>query len=147
MARCEYIIADSSSERLCTPWSSSSACLQFVLVSVGNVIVASSPALLCDGQRHDIQVTISGNQTSLLVDGEAGRNEDVEVPTNLFSHSSTFIGGIPGDQLFPSKAFVQIQTPVKQGCLVHHLNFCWNTSTVLKSTQIKSKSKNCPLLL
>uniref|UniRef100_A0A8C8DVM8 Growth arrest-specific protein 6 n=1 Tax=Oryzias sinensis TaxID=183150 RepID=A0A8C8DVM8_9TELE len=67
----------------------------FVLVSVGNVIVASSPALLCDGQRHDIQVTISGNQTSLLVDGEPGRNEDVEVPTNLFSHSSTFIGGIP----------------------------------------------------
>uniref|UniRef100_A0A8C7YTM1 Vitamin K-dependent protein S n=1 Tax=Oryzias sinensis TaxID=183150 RepID=A0A8C7YTM1_9TELE len=50
----------------------------FVLVSVGNVIVASSPALLCDGQRHDIQVTISGNQTSLLVDGEPGRNEDVE---------------------------------------------------------------------
>ena len=72
-------------------------CLQFVLVSSGDVIIASSPAPLCDGESHEIQVTITGNQTLLLVDGQAGRSEDTEVPTDLLSQSTTFLGGIPGE--------------------------------------------------
>uniref|UniRef100_A0A672HHJ4 Growth arrest-specific 6 n=1 Tax=Salarias fasciatus TaxID=181472 RepID=A0A672HHJ4_SALFA len=67
----------------------------FILVSVGDVIIASAPAPLCDGESHEIQVTISGNQTLLLVDGHAGRSEDADVPTELLSQSSTFIGGLP----------------------------------------------------
>lgn len=67
----------------------------FVLVSIGDVIIASSPAPLCDGESHEIQVMISGNQTLLLVDGESGRSEDTEIPHDLFSQSSTFIGGLP----------------------------------------------------
>uniref|UniRef100_A0A671THM0 Growth arrest-specific 6 n=1 Tax=Sparus aurata TaxID=8175 RepID=A0A671THM0_SPAAU len=54
-----------------------------------------SPAPLCDGESHKIQVTISGNQTLLLVDGQPGRSEDADVPTDLLSQSSTFIGGLP----------------------------------------------------
>lgn len=72
-------------------------CLQFVLVTVGDVIIASSPAPLCDGEGHEIHVTISGNQTLLLIDGQSGRSEDAEVPTDLLSQSSTFIGGLPGE--------------------------------------------------
>lgn len=66
-------------------------------MSVGDVIIASSPAPLCDGESHKIQVTISGNQTLLLVDGQPGRSEDADVPTDLLSQSSTFIGGLPGE--------------------------------------------------
>lgn len=73
--------------------------LQFVLVSVGNVIIARAPAPLCDGESHEIQVTISGNQTLLLVDGLSGRSEDTEIPTDLLSLSSTFIGGLPGEDM------------------------------------------------
>lgn len=40
---------------------------------------------------------ISGNQTLLLVDGQSGRSEDTEVPVDLLSQSSTFIGGLPGE--------------------------------------------------
>ena len=72
-------------------------CLQFVLVSTGDAIIASSPAPLCDGESHEIQVTISGNQTLLLVDGQSGRSENIEVPGYLLSQSSTFIGGLPGE--------------------------------------------------
>lgn len=69
---------------------------QFVLVTAGGVILASSPAPLCDGESHEIQVKISGNRTQLLVDGEPGRSEDAEV--NLLSPSSTYIGGLPGGE-------------------------------------------------
>lgn len=74
-----------------------SMCFQFVLVSVGDVIVASSPAPLCDGDSHIIQVTISGNQTELLVNGKPGHSEDAEVSIDLLTQSSTFIGGLPGE--------------------------------------------------
>lgn len=73
-------------------------CLQFVLVSAGDVIIASSPAPLCDGESHQIQVTISGNQTLLLIDGQSGRSEDTEIPIDL-SQSTTFIGGLPGKDI------------------------------------------------
>lgn len=103
MARCEcfkvqpvYVCKISLS--LCA-WSQNwlFLCLQYVLVSVGDAIIASSPAPLCDGERHEIQVTVSGNQTLLLVDGQSGRSEDAEVPVDLLSQSSTFIGGLPGE--------------------------------------------------
>lgn len=74
-------------------------CLQFVLVSVSDVIVASSPAPLCDGESHEILVTISGNQTLLLVDGQAGRSEETDISTDVLSQSSTFIGGLPGESV------------------------------------------------
>uniref|UniRef100_A0A7N9ATL2 Growth arrest-specific 6 n=1 Tax=Mastacembelus armatus TaxID=205130 RepID=A0A7N9ATL2_9TELE len=64
-------------------------------LSAGDVIIASSPAPLCDGDSHEIKVTIKGNQTLLLVDGQSGRSEDIEIPTDLLSQSSTFIGGLP----------------------------------------------------
>lgn len=67
----------------------------FILVSAGNVVIASSPAPLVDGESHKIQVTISGNQTHLLVDSQPGRSEESEFTTDVFSHSSTFIGGLP----------------------------------------------------
>ncbi|MEQ2171181.1 hypothetical protein GOODEAATRI_008042 [Goodea atripinnis] len=69
----------------------------FILVSVGDVVIASSPAALCDGESHKIQVTISGNQTLLEVDGQPGRSDESEYTTDVFSHSSTFIGGLPGE--------------------------------------------------
>ncbi|XP_037546001.1 growth arrest-specific protein 6 [Nematolebias whitei] len=66
-----------------------------LLVSVGNVVAASFPAPFCDGKSHEVQVTVSGNQILLLVDGQFGRSENTEVPTELFSQSSTYIGGLP----------------------------------------------------
>lgn len=74
-------------------------CVQYILVTSDGAIVASAPAPLCDGQSHEIHVTISGNQTLLLVDGRSGRSEDAEVPTDLLSQCSTFIGGLPGEDL------------------------------------------------
>lgn len=70
---------------------------QFVLVSVGNTVVASSPAPLCDGQGHVIRVVVTGNQTLLWVDGEPGRSEETQEPVDLRSPSSTFTGGLPGN--------------------------------------------------
>ncbi|XP_054626210.1 growth arrest-specific protein 6 [Dunckerocampus dactyliophorus] len=65
----------------------------FVLVSAGDIIIASSPAPLCDGESHEIQLKISGNLTQLLVDGQPGRSEDAEM--DPLPPSSTFIGGLP----------------------------------------------------
>lgn len=70
--------------------------LQFVLVSSGDVIIASAPAPLCDGQNHQILVTVAGNQTVLLIDGKAGRSEDTGLSIDP-SESTTFIGGLPGE--------------------------------------------------
>lgn len=66
-------------------------------MTADGAIVASAPARLCDGESHEVHVTISENQTLLLVDGQPGRREDAEVPTDLLSRSSTFIGGLPGE--------------------------------------------------
>lgn len=77
-------------------------------MSVGDDIIASSPAPLCDGDSHEIRVTISGNQTQLLVDGQPGRSEDAEV--DLLSPSTTFIGGLPGEG-------THIYTRIEQGII------------------------------
>ncbi|KAF3686564.1 Growth arrest-specific protein 6 [Channa argus] len=66
----------------------------FVLVTAGDAIIASSPAPLCDGESHEIQVTISGNQTLLLIDGQSGRSEDTEFTIDLISVQLTESGGI-----------------------------------------------------
>lgn len=79
-----------------------------MLVSLGDVIIASSPAPLCDGDSHDIQVTLSGNQTLLLVDGKAGRSEDADIPFDILSQSSIFIGGLPGEDTSFYKHMYQI---------------------------------------
>lgn len=70
-------------------------------MSSGDVTLASAVAPVCDGESHEIVVTISGNQTQLLVDGQPGRSEDNEVPTDLLYQSSTFIGGLPGTTTSP----------------------------------------------
>lgn len=74
---------------------------QFILVMSGDAILASSPAPLCDGQSHEIEVTISANRTLLLVDGQPGRGQDAEVQFDLLSQSSTFVGGLPGESTNP----------------------------------------------
>lgn len=66
-------------------------------MTAGDSIIASAPAPLCDGESHEVHVAISGNQTLLLVDGQSGRRDDAEVPADLLSQSSTFIGGLPGE--------------------------------------------------
>lgn len=70
---------------------------QYILVTADDAIIASAPAPLCDGESHEVHVAISGNQTLLLVDGQSGRRDGAEVPTDLLSQSSTFIGGLPGE--------------------------------------------------
>jgi len=69
---------------------------QFILVSAGNTVVASAPAMLCDGEGHMIRVVVTGNQTLLWVDGQPGRSEETHDPVDLQAPSSTFIGGLPG---------------------------------------------------
>lgn len=71
---------------------------QYILVSFGNVIVASTEVHLCDRETHTVNVTVAGNGTTLEVDGQLGLTESVEnlEPLDLSSSYSTFIGGIPG---------------------------------------------------
>lgn len=72
-------------------------CVQYILVTADGAVLASAPAPLCDGRSHEIHVTISGNQTLLLVDGRPGRSEDTDAPIDLLAQCSTFIGGLPGE--------------------------------------------------
>ncbi|KAI4891035.1 hypothetical protein NFI96_013892 [Prochilodus magdalenae] len=87
---------------------------EHILVSFGDVIVASSPVDLCDSETHTVNVTVSGNSTILEVDGQLGLTESVEhlEPLDLSSSYSTFIGGIPDVSL--------VSTPVSAfytGCM------------------------------
>uniref|UniRef100_A0A8D3DXJ3 Protein S n=1 Tax=Scophthalmus maximus TaxID=52904 RepID=A0A8D3DXJ3_SCOMX len=114
----------------------------FVLVSTGDAIIASSPAPLCDGESHEIQVVISGNQTMLLVDGQPGRSEDAEVPTALLTQSSTFIGGLPDDVSLVSSL---VSAPYS-GCMEVSVNgqSLDLDQAIHKHNDIRSHS--CPLL-
>uniref|UniRef100_A0A8C9YKR1 Growth arrest-specific 6 n=1 Tax=Sander lucioperca TaxID=283035 RepID=A0A8C9YKR1_SANLU len=109
----------------------------FVLVSVGDVITASSPALLCDGESHEIQVTISGNQTLLLVDGHLGSHT---VPScYLLDHMLSFL---PSDVPLVSTL---VSAPYR-GCMEvsvngHSLDL---DQAIHKHNDIRSHS--CPLL-
>ncbi|KAI5090143.1 growth arrest-specific protein 6 precursor, partial [Silurus meridionalis] len=87
---------------------------EYILVSFGNVIVASAPVNLCDWQTHTVTVTVAGNSTTLEVDGKLGLSESVEdlEPLDLSFSYSTFIGGIPDVSL--------VSTPVSgfyTGCI------------------------------
>uniref|UniRef100_A0A674BSS6 Growth arrest-specific 6 n=1 Tax=Salmo trutta TaxID=8032 RepID=A0A674BSS6_SALTR len=70
---------------------------QYVLVSVGDVIVASAPAFLCDAEVHEVNVTVSGNLTILEVDGQPGQSHTTpgQETVDLSLPSTTFIGGLP----------------------------------------------------
>ncbi|XP_044000115.1 growth arrest-specific protein 6 [Gambusia affinis] len=113
----------------------------FILVSVGDVVIASSPAPLCDGESHNIQVTISGNQTLLLVDGQPGRSEESEYTTDVFSHSSTFIGGLPDVSLVST-----LVSAAYSGCLEVAVNgqSLDLDKAIHKHNDIRSHS--CPLV-
>uniref|UniRef100_A0AAZ3RAM8 Growth arrest-specific protein 6 n=1 Tax=Oncorhynchus tshawytscha TaxID=74940 RepID=A0AAZ3RAM8_ONCTS len=69
----------------------------YVLVSVGDVIVASAPAFLCDAEVHEVNVTVSGNLTILEVDGQPGQSHTTpgQETVDLSLPSTTFIGGLP----------------------------------------------------
>ncbi|CAL8404072.1 unnamed protein product [Boreogadus saida] len=113
----------------------------FILVSVGNTVVASAPAQLCDGEGHVIRVVVTGNQTLLWVDGQLGRSEETQEPVDLQSPSSTFIGGLPDVPL--------VSTPVTatySGCLEVTVNgeTLDLDRAVHKHNDIRSHS--CPLL-
>ncbi len=72
---------------------------QHVLVSFGDVVVASVPVNLCDSQTHTVNVTVFGNSSLLEVDGQLAQVEMMENvdDLDLTSSYSTFIGGIPGN--------------------------------------------------
>uniref|UniRef100_A0A1A8M180 Growth arrest-specific 6 n=1 Tax=Nothobranchius pienaari TaxID=704102 RepID=A0A1A8M180_9TELE len=112
-----------------------------IVVSVGNVVTASSRVFSCDGERHNIQVTISGNQTLLLVDGVTAQSDDVEVPAELFSHSTTYIGGLPDVSLVST-----VVSAPYSGCMEVSVNgrALDLDRAVHKHNDIRSHS--CPLL-
>lgn len=74
---------------------------QYILVSFSNVIVASAAVQLCDSETHTVNVTVAGNSTTLEVDGQLGLTESVEdlESLDLSSSYSTFVGGIPGEEI------------------------------------------------
>uniref|UniRef100_A0AAY5EKG6 Growth arrest-specific 6 n=1 Tax=Electrophorus electricus TaxID=8005 RepID=A0AAY5EKG6_ELEEL len=87
---------------------------RYVLVSFGDVIVASATMPLCDSKVHMVRVSVSGNSTVLEVDGQPALSETLEhlEPLDLSSSYSTFIGGIPDVSL--------VSTPVSAfytGCM------------------------------
>uniref|UniRef100_A0A8C6PEY9 Growth arrest specific 6 n=1 Tax=Nothobranchius furzeri TaxID=105023 RepID=A0A8C6PEY9_NOTFU len=112
-----------------------------IVVSVGNIVTASSRVFSCDGERHNIQVTISGNQTLLLVDGVTAQSDNVEVPTELFSHSTTYIGGLPDVSLVST-----VVSAPYSGCMEVSVNgrALDLDRAVHKHNDIRSHS--CPLL-
>ncbi|XP_017260679.1 growth arrest-specific protein 6 [Kryptolebias marmoratus] len=112
-----------------------------LLVSVGNDVAASSPAPFCDGESHKIQVTVSGKQTFLQVDGQPGRSEDTEAPTELFPHSTMYVGGLPDVSLVSTL----VSAPYS-GCMEVSVNGkpLDLDKAVHKHNDIRSHS--CPLL-
>ncbi|KAF3832781.1 hypothetical protein F7725_026446 [Dissostichus mawsoni] len=113
----------------------------YMLVSLGDLIIASSPAPLCDGDSHDIQVTFSGNQTLLLVDGKAGRSEDADIPFDILSQSSIFIGGLPDVPLVSTLVSAPYSGCMEVSVNGHPLDL---DQALHKHNDIRSHS--CPLL-
>jgi len=89
---------------------------QHVLVSFGDVVVASVPVNLCDSQTHTVNVTVFGNSSLLEVDGQPAQVEMMENvdALDLTSSYSTFIGGIPGN--------VSHQSDIGLTSVSHHLH-------------------------
>ncbi|XP_077568621.1 growth arrest-specific protein 6 [Stigmatopora nigra] len=111
----------------------------FVLVTAGGAVTASSPAPLCDGESHEIEVKISGNSTQLYIDGEPGRSEDGQV--DLLSPSSAFVGGLPDVPLVSTL----VSAPYS-GCMKVAVNgqILDLDQAIYKHNDIRSHS--CPLL-
>ncbi|KAG7467015.1 hypothetical protein MATL_G00148880 [Megalops atlanticus] len=116
---------------------------EYVLVSMGDEVVASIPTSLCDSETHLVNVTIIGNLTLLEVDGQTGQSElgqNYAVP-DLLSPASTFLGGLPDVPL--------VSTPVSafyMGCMEVTLNgqLLDLDEAFYKHNDIRSKS--CPLV-
>lgn len=89
-----------------------------VLVSFGDVVVASASVSLSDSETHTVNVSVSGNSTILEVDGQPGQSESVENLEALdLTSYSTFIGGLPDVSL--------VSTPVSaffSGCMDVRVN-------------------------
>uniref|UniRef100_A0A9J7ZJE0 Growth arrest-specific 6 n=2 Tax=Cyprinus carpio TaxID=7962 RepID=A0A9J7ZJE0_CYPCA len=116
---------------------------EHVLVSFGDVVVASVPVNLCDAQTHTVNVTVFGNSSVLQVDGQLAQTELVENidALDLASAYSTFIGGIPDVSV--------VSTPVSAfytGCMD-----VWVNGQLLDVDEAQHKhndirSHSCPLV-
>ncbi|XP_059408284.1 growth arrest-specific protein 6 [Carassius carassius] len=116
---------------------------EHVLVSFGDVVVASVPVNLCDTQTHTVNVTVFGNSSLLQVDGQLAHTELVENidALDLTSSYSTFIGGIPDVSV--------VSTPVSAfytGCMD-----VWVNGQLLDLDEAQHKhndirSHSCPLV-
>ncbi|KAL1021714.1 hypothetical protein UPYG_G00017080 [Umbra pygmaea] len=116
---------------------------EYVLVSVGDVIVASAPALLCDTALHEVNVTVVGNLTILEVDSVPGQSHSKpgQEPVDLSLPSSTFIGGLPDVPL--------VSTPVSssyRGCMEVTVNGLPLDLDQAFHKHNDIRSHSCPLL-
>ncbi|XP_067260847.1 growth arrest-specific protein 6 [Chanodichthys erythropterus] len=116
---------------------------EHVLVSFGEVVVASVPVNLCDGQQHTVTVNVSGNSSKLEVDGQLAQMELVENvdALDLTSSYSTFIGGIPDVSL--------VSTPVSAfftGCMDVQINDQLLDVDEAQHKHNDIRSHSCPLV-
>ncbi|XP_051560876.1 growth arrest-specific protein 6-like isoform X1 [Myxocyprinus asiaticus] len=116
---------------------------EHVLVSFGDVIVSSVAVNLCDSDTHTVNVTVSGNSTTLEVDGLISQMESVENldALDLSSSYSTFIGGIPDVSL--------VSTPVSAfftGCMDVRVNGQLLDVDDAQHKHNDIRSHSCPLV-
>uniref|UniRef100_A0A671QAL6 Growth arrest-specific 6 n=1 Tax=Sinocyclocheilus anshuiensis TaxID=1608454 RepID=A0A671QAL6_9TELE len=117
--------------------------LQHVLVSFGDVVVASVPVNLCDAQTHTLNVTVFGNSSLLQVDEQLTQMELVENidALDLTSSYSTFIGGIPDVSV--------VSTPVSAfytGCMDVRVNGQLLDVDEAQHKHNDIRSHSCPLV-
>ncbi|XP_059409416.1 growth arrest-specific protein 6-like [Carassius carassius] len=116
---------------------------EHVLVSFGDVVVASVPVNLCDAQTHTVNVTVFGNSSLLEVDGRLAQMEVMENThdLDLTSSYSTFIGGIPDVSL--------VSTPVSAfytGCMDVRVNGQLLDVDEAQHKHNDIRSHSCPLV-
>ncbi|XP_073697614.1 growth arrest-specific protein 6-like [Garra rufa] len=116
---------------------------EHVLVSFGDVVVASVAVNLRDAQTHTVNVTVFGNSSLLEVDGQLAQTEMVENvdALDLASSYSTFIGGIPDVSL--------VSTPVSAfytGCMDVRVNGQLLDVDEAQHKHNDIRSHSCPLV-
>uniref|UniRef100_A0A673GTL5 Growth arrest-specific 6 n=1 Tax=Sinocyclocheilus rhinocerous TaxID=307959 RepID=A0A673GTL5_9TELE len=116
---------------------------EHVLVSFGDVVVASVPVNLCDAQTHTVNVTVFGNSSLLQVDEQLAQMELVEniAALDLTSSYSTFIGGIPDVSV--------VSTPVSAfytGCMDVRVNGRLLDVDEAQHKHNDIRSHSCPLV-
>ncbi|XP_016312357.1 growth arrest-specific protein 6 [Sinocyclocheilus anshuiensis] len=116
---------------------------EHVLVSFGDVVVASVPVNLCDAQTHTLNVTVFGNSSLLQVDEQLTQMELVENidALDLTSSYSTFIGGIPDVSV--------VSTPVSAfytGCMDVRVNGQLLDVDEAQHKHNDIRSHSCPLV-